>query len=548
MPLIIVAAVVAGVLAVAVMPGDRARACSCAEFTLESALAGGAAAFVGTPEAEVEDAPAGRLPEGPSGWRFDVEAVVRGELPDRVEVWPAGGGDCGPTFTVGQRVGVVLRRDGDRYVTDACGGVWLPDELLHPGALAAPTGQGSVSLIAAGRSGPAVLAAYDADGNLAAWGLGEPEDELSHLRVCPGSTTFVGIAVRDEPRLVRRDVATLAPLGTVPLPERAQDSWPMITDPRALHCVSPDGDVMALVSASGFGDGGTDNVVVWIDGDTAHLHRLDHGWGLAPASDGQSAILLAGADGTDVERLVLADGTRHLITRLPDGLGGRSVAVDPDTGRLAIIATTNPTLHARGDPAASVNRLVVLDADGTLQRVAELSEPRLADSVEWLDPQHVRVVWSLPTIAVETIGLDGSVQSARPVDTTGPVVVDGRVYAATSDGVSEIGPDGQQRLLTPGIARVGALVAVPAGPIAAPQPTPTIPAASPTTTPTIVDRTTVTTPAQSGTTTASPAGDVTDDPTDRDPSTTVAAAIVGLVLAGGTITIIWWRRKHTATA
>jgi hypothetical protein len=113
-----------------------------------------------------------------------------------------------------------------------------------------------VSLIAAGRSGPAVLAAYDTDGNLAPWGLGGRGDELSHLRVCPGSTTFVGIASWDQPRLVRRDVASLAAFGTVVLPQRAQDSWPMITDPRALYCVSPDGDVMFLVSASGYGDGG----------------------------------------------------------------------------------------------------------------------------------------------------------------------------------------------------------------------------------------------------------------------------------------------------
>ena len=113
-------------------------------------------------------------------------------------------------------------RDGDRYVTDDCGGVWLADELLHPGALAAPNGQAPVSLIAAGRSGPAMLAAYDVDGNLVAWGLGELADEMSHLAMCPGSTTFVGIAGWDQPRLVRRDVASLGLLSAVVLPERAR--------------------------------------------------------------------------------------------------------------------------------------------------------------------------------------------------------------------------------------------------------------------------------------------------------------------------------------
>ena len=207
---------------VVAVPGGSARACSCMTFTVDSALAGGVAAFVGTPQAEIDGALAGQQTYGPRGWQFEVEAVVKGALADEVEVWPSAGGECGPTFTVRRRVGVVLRRDGDRYVTDDCGGVWLPDELLHPGALAAPSGQAPVSLIAAGRSGPAMLAAYDVDGNLVAWGLGEPADEMSHLAMCPGSTTFVGIAGWDQPRLVRRDVASLGLLSAVVLPERGR--------------------------------------------------------------------------------------------------------------------------------------------------------------------------------------------------------------------------------------------------------------------------------------------------------------------------------------
>ena len=527
-------------------------------FTVDSALAGGVAAFVGTPQAEIDGALAGQQTDGPRGWQFEVETVVKGELPDQVEVWQSAGGECGPTFTVRRQVGVVLRRDGDRYVTDDCGGVWLADELLHPGALAAPTGAGPVSLIAAGRSGPAMLAAYDADGSLVAWGLGEPADEMSHLAMCPGSTTFVGIAGWDQPQLVRRDVASLGLLSAVVLPERAEGSWPMITDPRALQCVSPDGDVMLLVSASGYGDGGTDNVVVWIDGDAASVHRVDHGWGLAATPDGTSAILLAGRDGTDVERLMLADGSRQLITRLPDGLGGRLVAVEPDSGRLAVIATTNPTLHSRGDPAAPDNRLVVLDADGAVQSVAELGQPQLADSVEWVDPQHVRVEWSLPATAIEVIGLDGSVQTT-PVESTDLTIVDGRVYAATPTGVTETGPDGHRRLLTPGIAHVNALVAVPNGPTASPQPVPTIPATvAPTTEPAAEVPTTATTidsspppatSARSAPASTSPAAAATDDPTDEqdDPATAGVAAIIAIVVIGGVVAVIWWRRRRAVT-
>ncbi len=470
-------AAVCGVVALSQAPGLPARACSCIEFTIESAVADGVAAFVGVARAEHG--------ESPRGWTFDVEAVVKGDLPDQVEVWQAGRGECGPGFEIGSRVGVVVRREGDRYVTDICGGVWLADELLHPGALAAPTGHGPVALIAAGRSGPAMLASYDVDGNLAAWGLADPHDELVHLQVCPGSTTFVGIAAGDEPRLVRRDVASLAPIDAVPLPARSPGSWPAITDPRALHCTSPDGDVQLLVSASGYGDGGTENVVVWVHENAAVTYPLDHGWDLAPVGDGAFAVLLAGEDGTDVERLTLADGNRQLLARLPEGLGGRLVAADGGTGRLAIIATSNPTLHSRGDPAAPDDRLVVLNADGTTQSVRPLPSPRLAESIQWLDSEHVVIWWSLPATLIEVVALDGTVQSTTPIEPGGRLALaGGHAYAGTEDGVVETNLDGGEvRLLTPGIARVHDVIAVPDGPVAAPQPTPTVPSEPATTTP-----------------------------------------------------------------
>jgi hypothetical protein len=553
--LAIATAFVAAVAVVTMLPDGRARACSCVEFTLETALADGDAAFVGTVAAEIAGSPAADTSQQARGWRFDVEAVVKGDVAGPVEVWQASEGSCGPSFDVGQRAGVIVRREGDRYAANDCGGVWLPDELLYPGAVAAPTGGGPVALIAAGRSGPAVLASYDAGGNLAAWALGERADELTHLQVCPGSTTFVGLAGWDEPRLVRRDVASLAVTDTVVLPERAESSWPMMTDPRALHCVSSDGDVMFLVSASGYGDGGRDNVVVWVDGATALVHPVDHGWGLAPAGDGASAVLLTGSDGGEVERFVLADGSRQAVARLPDGLGGRLVSVDPNTGRMAIVATTNPSLHARGDPAAPDDRLVVLAPDGAVQSVAELAGPRLADSVDWLDPEHVRIVWSLPHQVVEVVGVDGTVQSTTALTAAaGVVVADGRVYAGTAEGVEEVGSDGGRRMLAPGIARVNAVVAVPRGPVAAPQTTPTIPAAAPTTAPVAAPATTPATTAQPSPATTAPTeptpaslAAAAEGPTDPDSGSIAPAAIAGLVavVVAGVAVTWWWRRRRS---
>jgi hypothetical protein len=272
---------------------------------------------------------------------------------------------------------------------------------------------------------------------------------------------------------VRRDVATLSTIGSVTLPERARESWPTITDTRGFDCTSPDGDVAFLVSASGYGDLPADNVVVWVDGDSATVHPVEHGWGFAAAADGSSSFLLSGEHGTLVERITLADGTTQPFAVLPDGLGGRELAVDERTGRLAVIATTNPTLAARVDFKAPDDRLVVLGPDGELLSTAPLPAPRVVRSIDWLDGDHVLVVWSLPTALVEVIALDGTIQSSVAVSNESIAVAGEHLYAATEDGVVSMGLDGgDRRLLTPTIARVSAVIAVPSGPPAMPQPTP----------------------------------------------------------------------------
>jgi hypothetical protein len=477
----LVGLVVVHLVTTALVEDREVYACSCAEFTLETALADGEAAFVGAAvERRMEGEVGSYLPVVVT---FDVVDVVKGELPDTVDVWTGeGDADCGIAVEIGEMVGIVVDRDGDRWTTTLCGGLWLADELRTPGGVASPTGSGPVALIAAGRSGPAMLASFDVGGNLTAWGLGEPADDLSNVRVCPGSMTLVGTTLQwvdDMPTalVVRRDVATLSRIGSVTLPERAPESSPGITDTRGFDCTSADGDVAFLVSASGYGDLPADNVVVWVDGESATIHPVEDGWGFAAAADGASGFLLSGEHGTLVERITLSDGTTQPFAVLPDGLGGRDLAVDEVTGRLAVIATTNPTLAARGDFKAPDDRLVVLGSDGELLSTATLPAPRIVHSIDWLDADHVLVVWSLPTALVEVIALDGTIQSSAAVPSESIAVAGEHLYAATEDGVESMTLDGgERRLLAPSIARVHDVVAVPSGPLAIPQPIPTLPA------------------------------------------------------------------------
>ena len=167
-------------------------------------------------------------------------------------------------------------------------------------------------------------------------------------------------------RVVRRDVATLSVLGSATLPDRPPDSWPHLTDNRGFRCTSPDGDVAFLVSASGYGNGPADNVVVWVDGETTTMHPVDEAFAFAVAPDLSSAYLITGDGGTMVEVITLADGTRRPFAELPAGVGGRVLGVDHATGRLAVIATSNPAATNRGDPAAPDDRLIVLDSRAAL--------------------------------------------------------------------------------------------------------------------------------------------------------------------------------------
>ena len=339
-------------------------------------------------------------------------------------------------------------------------------------------------------------------------------------------------------RVVRRDVATLSVIGSAALPARSPDSWPQLIDNRGFECTSPDGDVAFLVSASGYGDGPADNVVVFVDGDTTMIHPVEEAFAFAVAPDLVSAYVVTGQDGTAVEKITLADGTRRAFAELPDGVGGRVLAVDDITGRLAVIGTSNPSGTSRGDPAAPDDRLLAYDPAGNLLTSVELSRQGLVDRMGWLDGDRLIVVYSLPTTHVEAIGLDSTVHSSFQPDaevTSGALAGD-RLYLASADGIVSTALDGSDpRPLPLSIARVRDVVAVTDGPIAAPQQTPTVPALttsppSPTVCPTT---TTMTTAATTEAVTSVPAtvDDAAGSSRGSDggvPATAVIGAVAGL--------------------
>jgi hypothetical protein len=392
--------------------------------------------------------------------------VVKGELDDRVVVWQDMNGECGPIFEIGELIGVVVRRAGDRYVTSDCGEVWLPDELLAPGTLASPTGSGPVALVAAGRTGDAVLATYDADGNLLGWGLGEPGDIVMRPQVCPGSSLLVGmrIGLDGTTSVVRWDPATLQKVSVATLPPASETVRPHWTDNRGMSCTSADGDVAFLLSRTP-SELPAENVVVRVHGTDTSLHPIDEAWDFAVAPDLGTGYLITGAHGTTLEAIVLDDGTRQPFAQMPEGLGGRTLVVDDVTGRVAVFASSVATSEPWDPPG--VDRLVIFDSGGSLVTAAslEVAGQGSPGPVRWLDGDRLLAFWNLTEARVDVIGIDGSLESSfepeGPV-AYGPAVLGDRLYLPSDDGVVSTALDGSDaRTLQPGIARVVEVVAAP---------------------------------------------------------------------------------------
>ena len=259
--------------------------------------------------------------------------------------------------------------------------------------------------------------------------------------------------------------------------------------------------------------------------------------------------------------ITLADGTRRPFAELPDGVGGRVLGVDHATGRLAVIATSNPAATNRGDPAAPDDRLVVFDGQGDLlsERGAEPSGPRRPRRLARRRPTHRRVL----APDARTSRSSGSTAPSTPPSSRIAEVRSGalsgdRLYLGTADGIVSTALDGSDPRPFPlSIARVRDVVAVDGGPIAAPQPTPTAPPPA-TPSPPSATETPATDPSATAATattepeTSPPAAAADDEDSSSGSSGGVpAAAVIGAAVAGAALiagALAFARRRSAAAA
>ena len=117
--------------AVLALAGD-ALACSCSPIVLERSLPRVDGAFVGTLLERREPPPAKiQTSADPVTLVFRVEQVYRGDIENRIAVVTArDGASCGLEVGVGQRIGLLLDRDGEVWRSNLCSQV-DPAEFLE---------------------------------------------------------------------------------------------------------------------------------------------------------------------------------------------------------------------------------------------------------------------------------------------------------------------------------------------------------------------------------------------------------------------------------
>jgi hypothetical protein len=346
-----------------------AAACSCMTSDVRERLPEVDGAFVGTLLSRDEPTPVDGVvrSDGLVRYRFSVERVVKGGIGSgEVDVWSSSSGaSCGLETPVGQRTGLLLEHDGDRWTSNLCAQA-DPDVLIRAGRpLPPPPGTPPPAVLVGTTHGPGRMVSLDGQGRVIAYGTGH--GNVTKIDFCPGGTDLVEVYTSPgehsyyRPGVARRSTTDLTVVWERFLSSEEQPNYVAVDD---VACADPDsGEVLALLVEERYTDSGEARREVRIvaygrDVEPRLLWRGEGTTGTFTA-DGRAAFVNGGRDGRDLLRLDLATptgATVRSLVRLPAGTG--PLALSPDGRRLAG-ATTHLSGTAADTPPAL--KAVVVD-------------------------------------------------------------------------------------------------------------------------------------------------------------------------------------------
>ena len=341
---------------VAGMPSD-AGACSCANGDAAWRYAHSDAAVIGV----VEDA------SGETA-RIAVEQAFKAELGSTVELPLGDEASCGLALDEGERVGLLLSRGGDVWVSGTCGRI-EPEELQRAAAPPPPpVGRGRAVLLAAGGGNGTRLVALDGAGRALAYGDGN--GFASDAAVCPRSRRVVEVAGPAQlvaAELVVRRLRDLAVVRRERLPRRFEIEGITCRDVAGRHLI-----------ANLYGRDELHHVVRLRPGRRPERLRLigydNHG---VPSFVGGAAFFNDGAQERDLMRLDLRTGRERLVTRTPPT--GTQWVPSPAGTHLAGVDFDSP------DPS----QVVVVELRSGEVRTAPLAGRAIGGGVAWLDDRRI---------------------------------------------------------------------------------------------------------------------------------------------------------------
>lgn len=414
----------------AVLPAEPAWACSCAgPTTPEASVAASEVAFVGT-ILEVE-------PE--FQFRMRVEGVARGDLADEVLVSGSdASGGCGPDYgTVGQRVGVLGRRDGDRIVGRACSFI-TAKELEEVQPQPPPTSSAPIAALAAVGYMWANVVALDADGAVVS--SGHLPFFVRSIAPCHGTTQAVAVGSEEGSAVPVAEVVDLRTMTTngerLPVPDG------QTTYAGSFACVMA-GSTPTLVSVPGPVESGHGVVAVsQVDGTIAEA-RIE--------GSASQVITPSGA-------VVVTPARRGQPLQIldPEGLSPTAelsfgpdvvldAAISPDGSTLAALVVDTEVLTYGQDPEA----IQLVDLTGPVPRLGLrlpiADEPGQANRISWDSHGFIVDRELFDRRHYDLIGFDGTLTAS----TAGPVGGGSRVQsigdipvAVSHAGIVGIGADG----------------------------------------------------------------------------------------------------------
>lgn len=351
------------------LAGGAVQACSCAPLDPLSAVDAAEIVFTASAtEARDPDTQFRTL-------TFDVDTVVKGEVPPSFEIAACMTDGCGPYYArTGDRHVVYVSRWQGRLGLMGCATLVTADEFERlVGASRSTSPEGSIAAVGSGRLGLADLVAVDAEGRPVGYASVGASGTVAH---CAGTTSAIIVGVEPDGGVHLVDLAQL----------EISDSWQLSTGPHwpsNAHCTK---GARRVVVTGGSGHEAAPTSLVSIDVEAGEVVESERARIAHVIMHPAEVLLLLPADpGSPIEVLDVGNLTAVAEVLLPPNVSIVHGTLSPDGSQLALLATIDGSTAEYDTGGTDVLVLDVVDGIpiGEPVEIVHVSD---STGTRWPDP------------------------------------------------------------------------------------------------------------------------------------------------------------------